>query len=1007
MEYPLISEYREAILSAEDNFSELSSLRAVVDSHGSPIMSSGNFAVVFKMRDENDGKLYAVKCFIKDQKERDESYKKIADELEIVSSSYILPLRYLEKELFVDSAQCECNEFPVVVMEWVEGDTLDEYVKKHLDDTYELEMLSYRFSRMALWLLSQPFAHGDIKPENIIVRSDGSIVMVDYDGMFVPSMQGEKAREIGSPDYRHPMRSDTDFNEHIDDFSIAVIALSLKAIALCPKLKEVDSHGDTLLLTEKDFQSPHDSKTLQSILSLSNNSELATLLGLFYIALGRKSLEAVNFRLFIMEKPRLGIEKKVTASIEKIDTSCSDEDLLHGELDSFGVKYSKDGSRLLECVNRDLKEYNIKSGTKIICDNAFAVCRSLESVTIPDSVAAIGENPFRGCWNINIRLYANPSLCIINELLIDKTGILISCFNGTANIDIPNSVTSIGNSAFECCDLHSVTIPNSVTHIGNSAFEYCTSLQSVTIPDSITSIGSDSFAGCVSLQSVTIPDSVTYIGANPFRGCDNINLRLPTKASLCLINELLIDNNGILISCFNRTANIDIPDSVTYIGNSAFEFCTSLQSVTIPDSVTYIGDYAFKDCFSLRNVIIPNSVTSIGSGAFSKCHSLKSVTIPDSVTYIGDSAFKDCDSLQSVTIPDSATSIGDSAFKDCHSLKSETIPDSVTFIGDFAFKSCRSLESITVPNPITSIGNYAFEGCYSLKSVTIPISVDTLGANPFRGCNNINLRLSDKASLCVMNELLIDKNGQLISCFNRKADIDIPDYVTTIGDSAFYDCRSLQNVTIPDSVTSIGEFAFCDCHSLQGVTIPDSVTAIGNFSFMACTSLQSVNIPISVTSIGDYAFMNCPLNSVTIPDSIAVLGANPFRGCKYINLRLSAEAYFCIINKLLIDKNGQLISCFNRASNIDIPDYVTAIGDSAFAFCRSLHSVTIPDSVTTIGKFAFRNCPLDSVTIPYSVTSIGDFAFSGCKSLQSVTIPDSVTFIGNHAFDSGCEVIRK
>ena len=164
MEYPLISEYKEAILAAEENFNELSSLRPVLDSHGYPVMSSGNFAVVFKMRDVNDGKLYAVKCFIKDQEGRDESYRKIADELETVSSSYILPLRYLENELFVDSAQCDMEEFPVVVMEWVEGETLDAYLNRNLNDKYELEMLSYRFNRMAAWLLAQPFAHGDLKP---------------------------------------------------------------------------------------------------------------------------------------------------------------------------------------------------------------------------------------------------------------------------------------------------------------------------------------------------------------------------------------------------------------------------------------------------------------------------------------------------------------------------------------------------------------------------------------------------------------------------------------------------------------------------------------------------------------------------------------------------------------------------------------------------------------------------------------------------------------------------
>ncbi|MDE6226952.1 MAG: protein kinase [Muribaculaceae bacterium] len=188
MEYPLISEYREAILAAEDNFNELVSLRPVLDSHGDPVMSSGNFAVVFKMRDENDGKLYAVKCFTKDQQGRDESYRKIADEMEVVSSSYILPLRYLENELFVDSDQCDCEEFPVVVMEWVEGETLDAYLMRNLNDKYELEMLSYRFNRMSAWLLAQPFAHGDLKPDNILVRKDGSLVSQDRRESFSPAM---------------------------------------------------------------------------------------------------------------------------------------------------------------------------------------------------------------------------------------------------------------------------------------------------------------------------------------------------------------------------------------------------------------------------------------------------------------------------------------------------------------------------------------------------------------------------------------------------------------------------------------------------------------------------------------------------------------------------------------------------------------------------------------------------------------------------------------------------
>ena len=748
MEYPLISEYREAILSAEDNFNELSSLKPVLDSHGDPVMSSGNFAVVFKMKNEHDGKFYAVKCFIKDQEGRDDSYRKIAEELEIISSSYILPLRYLENELFVDSSQCDCEEFPVVVMEWVEGETLDAYLKRNLNDKYELEMLSYRFNRMAAWLLAQPFAHGDLKPDNILIRKDGSLVLVDYDGMFVPSMKGEKAREIGSPDYRHPFRTNSDFNEHLDDFSIAVIALSLKAIPLNPKLKSQTTSEDTLLLSEKDFRSPSDSTVLKDIQNLTADSELQILMGIFYIALAKNSLDSISFRLFITDKPKQPVKQKqkTPKPVEKIATSCTDKDITEGIADEFGVIYSKDGKRLLKCKN-NLTEYRIKTGTIVICDkafewcqllqivtipdsvtsignyafskcmslqcvnildsvtyignNAFSNCESLECVNIPDSVTYIGDNPFYGCSNVKLQLYNNCNFRIINNLLISASGVLISCFDNSKIVTIPDSVTSIGNYAFSNCkSLQCVTIPDSVTSIGNYAFSKCESLQNVNIPDSVTSIGDYAFSKCESSQSITIPDSVTSIGNNAFSNCKSLQ-------------------------------SVTIPDSVTSIGEWAFSWCSSLQSVSIPNSVTSIGDWTFFGCSSLQSVSIPISVTSIGDGAFSNCKSLQSVTIPDSVISIGERAFSGCSSLQSVSIPNSVTSIGDGAFLWCESLQKITIPDSVTSIGNSAFSNCKSLQSVTIPDSVTSIGERAFSGCSSLQSVSIPDSVTSIGKGAF------------------------------------------------------------------------------------------------------------------------------------------------------------------------------------------------------------------------------------------------------------------------------------
>ena len=689
--YPLISEYRAAILSPEDSFQELATLRPVLDSRGFPVMASGNFAVVFKMKDENDGKLYAVKCFLKDQSGRDESYRRIAEELEVVSSAYILPLRYLEGELFVDSPQCSREEFPVVVMEWVEGETLDAYVKRNLDDRGALAMLSYRFNRMAAWLLAQPFAHGDLKPDNIIVRADGTLVMVDYDGMFVPAMKGEKARETGSPGYRHPLRTDADFSEHIDDFSIALIALSLKALSLRPDLKELAA-GDALLLSEADLREPGESVMLKEMQSLASDPEFATLLGVFYVALAKNSLEALSFRLFMTPKP------KIQPSLTPVDTSCTDADLAAGVADEFGVLYSPDGKRLLKCKSElNLSDYKIKPGTEAICDWAFTGCKSLECISIPSSVTSIGDFAFVWCSSFKSvsipssvktmgesAFWGCSSLKNVNIPSSVKT-IGESAFwwcESLEKVNIPSSVTSIGNNAFYGCkSLASVNIPSSVTSIGNNAFYGCKSLASVNIPSSVTAIGKSAFSKCESLESVSIPSSVIRIGSNPFFDCPKLHLSLSPESKFRLIDGLLIDSEGVLISCLNHSFHVSIPSSVTSLGYRAFMGCSSLKSVSIPPSVTSIGDKAFCRCRSLASVNIPSSVTSIGDKIFFRCSSLKSISIPLSVTSIGKSAFRECKSLESVSIPSSVKSIGDGAFYKCDSLKWIYIPESVKVIG--------------------------------------------------------------------------------------------------------------------------------------------------------------------------------------------------------------------------------------------------------------------------------------------------------------------------------------
>ena len=630
MQYPLISEYVKAIQDAGDNLEELAHLTPVLDDHGEPYRSSGAFAVVFKMQDKSSGKYYALKCFTEEQEGRADAYRQIADELDMVDSPYITSVKYMEKELFVDS-QCEEDEFPVLLMDWVDGETMEAYIAANYRNQSAVSMLSYRFGKMAAWLRSQSFAHGDIKPDNIIVRPDGSLTLVDYDGMFVPSMKGSQSPTIGTKDFSHPLRTVDDFDETIDDFSLASIALSLKAISMNSTLLDIYGASDRLLFSEKDYRTPSNSKVISALQELMCDKDFCTLYSLFMLALARKELSTCSFRLFIGEKPNI-----ISVMNEDLSTKRTEEELNEAFVDGRGVKYSKDGRKLLKAPGELSGTYSVKEGTRIICNSAFWNCRSLSEIVIPSSVTSIGDFAFYGCDSLS-------------------------------EIVIPSSVTSIGDWAFfRCSSLKYISIPKSVVCLNGNPFAYwngkleCLSPYYIYEDDVLFNKDKSKIISFrnQNIKSYVIPSSVTSIGDSAFYGCRSLS-------------------------------EIVIPSSVTSIGKGAFSYCLSLSEIFIPSSVTSIGKGAFAICDSLSEIVIPSSVTSIGKGAFSYCRSLSEIVIPSSVTSIGDSAFSYCDSLSEIVIPSSVISIGKGVFSYCGSLSEIVIPFSVTSIGDSAFYDCK------------------------------------------------------------------------------------------------------------------------------------------------------------------------------------------------------------------------------------------------------------------------------------------------------------------------------
>ena len=610
--------------------------------------------------------------------------------------------------------------------------------------------------------------------------------------------------------------------------------------------------------------------------------------------------------------------------------------------------------------------------------------------------------------------------------------------------------TSFGSS------IRNIIIEPEVYIIGDYAFRDCSSLTSVTISSSVTSIGRYTFSGCRGLTSITIPKSVSSIGNSAFSGCSGLTSITVEEGNMCYdsrnnCNAIIDKSSNILVAGCNNTI---IPNSVTSIGGSAFEGCSSLTSITIPNSVTSIGGSAFYGCSGLTSITIPNSVTSIGESAFQSCSGLISITIPNSVTSIGSSAFNGCSGLTSITIPNSVTSIGNSAFNGCSGLTSITIPNSVTSIGNSAFSDCSGLSSIIVnngntkydsrdncnaiiekssntlvagckntiiPNSVTSIGRYAFHGCSGLTSITIPNSVFYIGGLAFYGCSGLASITIGKNVRDIgedMQETAFVQCSSLASIIVEEgnAKYDSRDNCNAIINTEYNTLiTGCKGTIIPNNVTKIEGGSFLGS-GLTSITIPNSVTSIGVMAFYECTGLTSITIPNSVNSIGFQAFYGCRgLSNITIGNMVSRIGEKAFSECVEI------KVVNCLAEKLSSSYNGGQGLYTNptvfEGSNIEnaalhvpssaINDYKGTAPWSGFGGFVSLSDEDIPKTVLSDDVYYSYGSENRTITITGegpmgSFDNIEDYPWYPIRNdIINLVIEPGVTSIAPNAFN-GC-----
>ena len=722
------------------------------------------------------------------------------------------------------------------------------------------------------------------------------------------------------------------------------------------------------------------------------------------------------------------------------------------------------------------KTITIGTGVQTIGEGAFMACISVTSLNIPKAVTTIGAGAFAQCESLASCIYQVDA-----KLTTIETMAFYDCY-ALKRVKLPYSTRYIGIAAYEnCIALNELYIQKGVEFIGDRAFLQCTALTKVEIPATATYVGGAAFGYCSALTQITATSGGNFVAINNW---------LYNEEKTVLVQAL----PSITGSC-----TMDMPATVTTIGPAAFAGTKGMTSVTIPDTVTTIDEEAFTNCSGLTSVTLPKKLETLAKGAFYSCSSLTSISLPHNFAHIGEGAFEGCSSLKTVEFGDSITAIGNDAFKNCYKLQSITIPDTVNYVGHRAFYGCSGLTNVVFSTSVVFIGEGVVSQCSSLKTVTflgdaphfdekaffektikvlyladnttwteevcqnysgtvIWLAVPDLSYVNGGSCGeNVRWWLKDDGTMIIygsgdmatyigwyedkaVKKLVVEQGVTSISeqafRYGKITSVVLPESVTTIGNQAFMDCKSLETVTMSSSVVKVGKQAFDNTPwaanlpagptylgkvlyiykedgatqytvrdgtysisdsafkgntTLKSVVLPQDLQYIHDQAFYGCTALESIVIPDSVQYINGHTFYCCTsLKNVTIGSGVKDIGLYAFYGCSAIQTLKLPESVESI-------GNDAFYGCKNLKS-INIPSKVTKIAAETFYGCSALTTLTLGDQITEIEASAFINCGFTSFRVPDGVNYIREYAFSGCRKLKTIDFGKNLKYIGMSAF---------